>query len=353
MSLLANAALSNKRSLWHRIENRLTDQFAHLWEQLPDQLESQIARDVLDGACFRSAMEVGLKGAITRLRQQTVREISEAIKSRVGRELFLQLDRFSRREVGTLWGQTWSCGDIAAYCLQDHLCREIDRQRSFLSAGLANSIAIDPWSTWEILYTFCATLGVHYSAEQRALLDLALRGVRSLHFWSPHDGIVLAAERPGSASVDEEGRLHGAHVAAGYSDGWGVACWHGLPLPLKYYDADPYRILAEPNATLRRILMERYDAAHGEGAFIDRAGAKVIDSAIQPMRPGEPDRINELLSLDLPSDPDGQMVAVKVICPSTGHVYIFRAPPHVRTVRAALAWMYQLKPEQYFLEKET
>jgi hypothetical protein len=298
-------------------------------------------------------MEVGLKRAFTRLRQQGANEISRAIKSQLGAELFLQLDRFLSGKTEMLWGQTWRPANIGAYCLQDHLSKQVERQGDFLSGGLANSIAVNPWSTWEALYSFCSTLGIHYSAEQTELLALALRSVRSLHFWAPHDGVVLVAERPSYVLLDEQGRLHGVRLAVGYGDGLGVACWHGLPLPLKYHDADPYTILAEDNATLRRVLMERYDAAHGEGAFIDHTGAKVIDSAIQPMRKGEPDNINELLSLDLPGDPDGRMVAVKVICPSTGNVYIFRVPPNIKSIQAALAWMYYLEPHQYVLQQET
>jgi hypothetical protein len=301
-------------------------------------------------------MEISLKRAIMQFWQQAASEITRAIQAQLGAELYRQLDQFltHRSKSPMFWGQPWTPGDFGTYCLQSHLLEQVERQRAFLSGALTNSIAVDPWSAWETICAFCATLGVRYSADQRALLDLARRSVRSLHFWLPCAGVVLLAERPGPVSVDEEGRLHGPRLAVSYRDGWGIASWHGLPLPLKYYDADSYTILAEPNATLRRMLMERYDVQHGDGgAFIDRAGARVIDSAIQPMRPGEPDRINELLSLDLPGDPDGRMVAVKVICPSTGHVYIFRVPPHIRTVRAALAWMCDLSPDQYVLEQET
>jgi hypothetical protein len=194
---------------------------------------------------------------------------------------------------------------------------------------------------------------VPYSARTAVLLELCLRTTRSLHFWSAHDGVALCAERPSRPSLDDQGRLHAPGLAYAYSDGWGIAAWHGIPLPVKYHHPDARLILSEPNAELRRILMERYDAGHGKGRFIQDAGAKVIDSAVQPMRPGEPDTINELLWIELPDDPDRRMVALKVVDPSTGRTYILRVSPDQTTVRGALAWTFNLKPEDYVLEQET
>jgi hypothetical protein len=122
---------------------------------------------------------------------------------------------------------------------------------------------------------------------------------------------------------------------------------------VKYHQPDARLIVAERNAELRRMLMERYEAKHGKGRFIQDVGAKVIDSAVQPMRKGEPDTINELLSIDLPNDPDRRMVALKVVDPSTGRTYVLRVPPAETTVRGALAWTFNIRPEDYVLGQET
>ena len=113
----------------------------------------------------------------------------------------------------------------------------------------------------------------------------------------------------------------------------------------KQLNAGPAAILAERNIEQRRVLMERYDSIHGKGRFIQDVGARVIDSAVQPMRPGEPDQINELLSVDLPGDPEARLVALKVIDPSTGRQYVLRVPPGLTSVRSALAWTFGVSPE--------
>ena len=82
-------------------------------------------------------------------------------------------------------------------------------------------------------------------------------------------------------------------------------------------------------------------------------GATVIDSAVQPMREGRAESINELLAIDLPDDPDGRMVALRVIDPSTGRQYIIRVPPGQKTVKGALAWTFNVPKEKYSLIGES
>jgi hypothetical protein len=354
MVLLARAALATARDRWDQIKARLTPSFAALWEQLASQLDGQIDRDTLQRARLSSAVEVSLKGAIHQLRQQVGSDTSKAIQRQMAVGLYTQLADFSRANRPMLWGQSWVRPvDGAPYYLHEHLLGQIQHQGNYLMGGFTNSFAIDPWSTWETLYTFCIVLEVDYSPRQAVLLDLCLRTVRALHFWMPCDGIVLCAERPGPPSLDERGRLHGPGLVCAYNDGWGVAAWEGIPLPVKYQDPRTYAILSEPNAEMRRMLIERYDAAHGKGCFILDAGAKVIDSAVQPMHGREAEKINELLGIDLPGDPDHRMVALKVIDPSTGRVYVIRVPPDQTTVRGALAWTFGVEPDQYILQQET
>jgi hypothetical protein len=341
MCLLAGAALSAEGGFWDRIQAKLTTTFAQLWEQLPAQLENQLDRNTLQEARLRKSVETGLKGAINQLRQ----EVFSGTKNVIHREIDLAV--------------LSSCSDWrrpthgSPYALHECLVSQIHVQGDFLVGSLKNSFALDPWSTWEVTHTFCSVLGACYSRRQVVLLDLCLRTVRNLHFWSPYDGIVLCAERPGPVSVDDTGRLHSAGLACAYRDGWGVAAWHGIPLPAKYHQPTSHMILSEPNVELRRMLIERYDADRGKGSFIQDAGAKLIASDVQPMRPGQPDAINELLSLDLPGDPDRRMVVLKVTDPSTGRTYMIRVPPNQTTVSGALAWTFNIEPGQYVLQQET
>ncbi len=85
-------------------------------------------------------------------------------------------------------------------------------------------------------------------------------------------------------------------------------------------------ILHEPNAEVRRVLLERV----GFEWFVLRAGAEVLDTDHDAG--GE----RRLLRISLAGDED--LVCVAVFCPSTGRQYVLRVPPHMRTCRQAVAW---------------
>ena len=99
-------------------------------------------------------------------------------------------------------------------------------------------------------------------------------------------------------------------------------------------------ILCERNAEVRRFLIQLY----GQDRFVLEANAKTLDKW----------KDNELLSIELPEDPEGRLVALKLRCPSTAAVYILRGPPNQRTVRGALSWSFGLdRPEDYVLQQES
>ena len=180
----------------------------------------------------------------------------------------------------------------------------------------------------------------------------------------------MISDRPRVLTVDNENRPHNSlGPFCQWSDGSSLFAWHGVYVPAKYYlcDLAARDILAEPNAEVRRALMERYDSFRYKGAFMLDCGATLLDSAVQPMRLGEPDTINELMSIELPDDPDKRMVAVKVIDPSTGRQYLLRVDPNLRpmypdgtfgksqkpTVRNAIASTFGLRGESYNPTQET
>jgi hypothetical protein len=181
--------------------------------------------------------------------------------------------------------------------------------------------------------------------KQCEIFDGLFEQARHCGWWWPLDGLVIATEKPVSLHVDDRGRLHHAtEPAIAYGDGWGVHAWHGTRIPAKYY-AQPVRaeqILKEENAEVRRALIERY----GQDRFFLDAGAAVLDC----------DRKHraELISINLPGDPERRMVALKLRCPSTSAVYIIRVPPHCTKAREALAWSYGLwDAGQYVLAGES
>ena len=133
-------------------------------------------------------------------------------------------------------------------------------------------------------------------------------------------------------------RLHrGDGPAVEFEDGSGVWAWKGVRVPKEVItdirSYSPQTILAEANAEIRRVMIERY----GQDKFFLDAGAKVIH------KNGE----SELLSIDLPGDPDKRMKAVKVRCPSTSAVYVLRVPPNQKKVQEAIAWTFGMTAEEY------
>ncbi|QDT14235.1 DUF6745 domain-containing protein [Alienimonas californiensis] len=94
--------------------------------------------------------------------------------------------------------------------------------------------------------------------------------------------------------------------------------------------------LAEPNAELRRVKMERI----GFDRFVAEADPKVLDTDSDPG--GE----RRLLRVDLADDEP--LVVVAVRCPSTGGQYVLRVPPDTKTCRQAIAWTAGFDdPSQY------
>ena len=85
-------------------------------------------------------------------------------------------------------------------------------------------------------------------------------------------------------------------------------------------------VLAEQNAELRRVKMERI----GFDRFVEEAGPKVLD------RDTDPGGERQLLRVDLENDEP--LVVVAVSCPSTGGRYVLRVPPDTKTCRQAIAW---------------
>jgi hypothetical protein len=169
-----------------------------------------------------------------------------------------------------------------------------------------------------------------------------------------HPEFCMVSDFPKVLKVDDRNRPHcpdgPSHL---WRDGWALYHWHGVRVTAQIIEHPEQitaaAILAEPNAEVRRVMIERV----GLERFMAEAGAKVIDSDIQPMLDGDP-TINELLSIDLPTDdPEVFLKAVKVIDPSTGRTYLIRVPPDMKRVRQAIAWTFDVPEKEYRLVAET
>lgn len=85
-------------------------------------------------------------------------------------------------------------------------------------------------------------------------------------------------------------------------------------------------ILAESNAELLRIMLERF----GFERFMCEVKAEILDEDRDPA--GK----RQLLRVPLENDED--LVCVSVYCPSTFRRYFLRVPPTMQSCRQAIAW---------------
>jgi hypothetical protein len=162
-------------------------------------------------------------------------------------------------------------------------------------------------------------------------------------WYLPHEKLCWVSERHNVLKRDERGRLHSKNsIALAYPDGWGIYAFHGVRVP-EYVIMQPEKITAddvlqERNTEVARVKLEQLTLPN----FINQTKAVVQDHDID--RQGHP---RNLLSIDIPRDPDRVIKIVQVICPSTEREYMLRVPTHIVTCAEAVAWTFGLSPEEY------
>jgi hypothetical protein len=201
-------------------------------------------------------------------------------------------------------------------------------------------------------------LGLHWAGQlDDAVPDLSEQNpwvtlARSCGWWWPRDHLCVLSERMSALHTepipDGGGQLR-PHSNEGpaieYSDGWTVHAWHGTRVPSWVIEAPTIdRIGAESNVEVRRCAIERI----GWGAFIDRAGLRLVSQAADPGNPGA-----ELLLYDLPyqrwGTPTRLLLAINgsVERDGTRRRYGLRVPPWFDDPLDAAGWTYGLTGIQY------
>jgi hypothetical protein len=165
---------------------------------------------------------------------------------------------------------------------------------------------------------------------------------------SAFEGICLACEFPTESRFDGAYRPHCEDAAAlRFSDGFLVYAWHGVRVSRQVIvnpeQIQVNQILQERNLELRRVLLERF----GHARFLQECGARKVHE----------DKLGVLYRKDLPL-PQEPLVIVKVKnstpeSDGTYKDYFLRVPPHVTTVREAIAWTFNLTESEYNPDCET
>jgi len=190
---------------------------------------------------------------------------------------------------------------------------------------------------WLSYYDFVDKLQIPGTFPLQGLMELAQH---ASWFW-PYENVCIMTERPLALKRDNRFRIHGeTDMCLRYSDGWGLYAWHGVLVP-------PYVILlpepltfdlieSEPNAEVRRVLIERFGLENY-------------------LREGKVLRIHQdaagiLYRMNLESDEPILVVRVMNSTPEpdgTIKEYFLRVPPNMQRAKQAVAWTFGLTEEEY------
>lgn len=204
-------------------------------------------------------------------------------------------------------------------------------------------------------FEYAASLGYILDSQS---VQLLLNCATNLGFILPFEDICFVSDRP---QLKYDGtRLHAeGEPAILYADGLGEYYYHGLELPPYAGITHPSRwksewVLLEKNAEVRRVLIQEIGYA----------------KISQELQLEELDSWREYTLLKLPIYDDYSNVPswkrdrdliveedikstylLKMICPSTGFIYVLRVPPDMKSAREAAAWInWEVDPATFTAE---
>lgn len=266
------------------------------------------------------------------------------LQARLGVEAFAQVWRETCEPIAPIVGRLV---DQIGSAIVDATDDEAEQRSLLLALTFADHGQHD--ASWLPLFEAhrqaLATLeGAEREASQLAdgpMLHALARVAEQVHWWWPFARAVVLCERPGALHLDEAGRLHhGDGPALVYPDGFTLHRWHGVAVSEGFAETlaslTAKVIHEEPNAELRRIMLEHY----GHDRYVRDSGAKPIQE----------DEAGRLWRVNLPGDEPITMVEVvnsTAEPDGTFNTYWLRVPPRLYTARAAVAWTFGLTVNEY------
>lgn len=319
-----------------------------LW--VPSPAAGAIAAAIIaHGDRARAALEdAGLTNATATIRESLPADAGPSVRDKVRTHPWEAARAAAYTELGPQqWPRTWARTAAPLWDPVNGLVTRIRRGIGDLGGDQAGALLRAA--------TLDAVLGQH-DAPWLSLFDAlgrldGLEGLaevaRSAGWWWPYEHLAIISERPAELHRDEPGRLHrGDGPALAFPDGFALHAWRGMPIPAGFIatlaDLTAERIQTEPNAELRRVMLEHY----GYDRFLADLGAEPLHR----------DETGVLWRIDLPDDEPIVMVEVVNSTPEpdgTRRTYYLRVPPDTRTARAGVAWTFGLPESDYHPEKET
>lgn len=189
---------------------------------------------------------------------------------------------------------------------------------------------------WLAFYEFGRHIGAEYTCNEQ--LDAYIEYAKASGIMYAYEGRAFVSHWPEVIKFDENRLLHSeTGLAVEFSDGFGVAAWHGVRVPREWV-LD--KTALTPTIALKHENMEQRKAACeilGWENVLKDLDHSVIDKHDNPA-------IGELLEVDLKEA--GVCRFVRALC-GTGRMFCFEVNPKFNTVLEANADTYDIHPKFY------
>lgn len=348
-----------RNRVWDQIGNGVTGQvetqverqvWSQVWGQVVDQVRSPVRNQLADQVDLQVADQV-----LSQIRNQTADQVQNQVTGLVWGQIArpvggLVWDQIAAWITNQIWRQV---GDQNA----DQVRGQVTDQINHCGYGLHDA-------GWLSFYDyFREAVGLSCCNRLLPLIRLASHA----GWWWPFRDACILTPKPSLLRRDERGRLHSETGAAlGYGEAWRLWAWHGVQVEQRLITQPDTitaeEVLAERNVEVARVMLERM----GIERFADEARPTILDQdhvtfTVDAYRSWIPEFLRSLglgtarqavtlqrrlLSIDTPHDPDRRVVAVEVVCPSTGRRYLLRVPPSMRTCTQAVAWTFGIEGEE-------
>ena len=347
------------------VARRIIDQVG---DQVGTQVGTQVGAQIRDQIGTQVGAQIGAQvgdqvGA--QVRAQIRAQVDAQVDAQVGDQVGDQIDAQVRDQVRDQVDD--QVDDQIAAQIRTQIRAQVDAQiRAQVGTQVRDQVGEKPdygylggqfWLGWY--------WGVAFVDFFRAVCDLELPGdldaradayreiAESACWWWPHTDMVIVCDRPNVIHRESTGETgwgsHRLHCATGPAvgwDGWGVYAWHGVRVPADLIEVgwSTDRILAEPNAEVRRAAIEIL----GWDQFIVDAELVLVDQAVDPGNPGQ-----RLALYDVPAAI--YETPVRVLLCANGTVerdgtrrrFGLTTPADMPDAVSAAAWTYGLTGKEY------
>jgi hypothetical protein len=253
------------------------------------------------------------------------------------RNFFEQIHAKTQEAVSDLCNKRWH-GSPGMFGLEAPKLEPADNLFELLDDHLISFTDIKDFRDFAFLIKY---LPVQLEQEVRqAVLDWLLLKKNFLHI-SFREKLILTCQAPATALLNNARQAHCEHgPALEFEDGFKVYAWNGVVVPAHAIMAGGEitleQIDKETNIEVRRILIQQY----GLERYLADSGAIQIAA----------DECGVLYKKMQANDEP--IVVVKVTNPTpepdgSHKHYFLRVPPQMTSARAAVAWTFDIKPEEY------